>query len=310
MVFGASYTDIAVGLPLLNILMIISIVIGILFLLNAKMGKWKLIRDGIIIFIVIVILGTAAGGITQALVVAPDEYNFEKPYIERNIKFSLLGYGLGSVKEKVFPVEYNLTLKEIERNRETVRNIRLWDWRPLKATYTQLQLFRTYYEFNDVDIDRYEMEDGLREVMVSAREMDISNLPVSAKTWVNEHMVYTHGYGVVMNPVDKVKDGLPEFLIKDIPPKSEYFSIERPQIYYGERTDTYAIVRTNMQEFDYPSGDQNVYTRYEGSGGVALNNLLKRLVYAFKFGSVEMLFSGSITNDSRLLMKRNIMEGD
>ncbi|MFQ5648119.1 MAG: UPF0182 family protein, partial [Candidatus Aenigmatarchaeota archaeon] len=243
----------------------------------------------------------------QALIVGPDEFNMERPYLERNIQATLSAYGLGDVQEEVFPVSYTLSAEDIAANGATVGNIRLWDWRPLKQTYDQLQLFRTYYGFNDVDMDRYELDGMYKQVLVSAREMETGNLPRQAQTWVNRHLVYTHGYGVVMNPVDKVsEEGLPEFYLKDIPPASDYLELEQLRIYFGESTDDYAIVKTSTDEFDYPSGDENIYTTYGGTGGVPLSDFIKRLVYAVKFGSIELLVSGSLTPESRLLMNRNI----
>ncbi len=308
-VYGAGYTDLNVTLPLLNILSVISVLIGILFLVNIRFRKWRVIRDGILAFVIVGFLGLIATGAVQALVVAPDEFNLENTYIERNIEGTLAAYGLDSIQETIFPVSYNLTAQDILNNNETISNIRLWDWRPLKHTYTQLQLFRTYYDFGGVDIDRYNINGQYKQVMVSAREMNTGNLPSTAKTWVNEHLVYTHGYGVVMNPVDRVsKEGLPVFYVKDIPPSSDFssLSLERPEIYYGEESHAYVVTNTETEELDYPYGEQNVYTSYEGTGGVVLSDVLRRLVYAMKFGSIELMLSGSLTPQSRILMYRDV----
>ena len=310
-VYGAGYTDLNITLPLLTILSVISVLIAILFLVNIKYRKWKVIKDGIIIFAVVGFLGLIVGGLVQALVVAPDEFNLEKPYIERNIQNTMAAYGLDGVQETIFPVSYNLTAQDIANNNETINNIRIWDWRPLKQTYTQLQLFRTYYDFADVDIDRYRLDGNYKQVMISARELNIRNLPSTARTWVNEHLVYTHGYGIVMNPVDRIsKEGLPVFFTKDIPPVSDYpsLNLERPEIYYGQETYDYVVTGTNTEELDYPSGEQNIYTTYKGNGGILLSDMLRRLVYAVKFRSVELLLSGSLTAQSRILMHRNIEE--
>ena len=310
-VYGVGYTDLNVTLPLLNILSVISLLIGILFLVNIRFRKWRVIRDGIMVFAIVGFLGLVAVGVVQALVVAPDEFNLEKTYIQRNIEGTLAAYGLSNIRETIFPVSYNLTAQDIANNNGTISNIRLWDWRPLKQTYNQLQLFRTYYDFGDVDMDRYNINGQYKQVMVSAREMNTQNLPSTARTWVNEHLVYTHGYGVVMNPVDKVsQEGLPVFYVKDIPPSSDFSSLdlERPEIYYGEETYRYVVVKTQTDELDYPYGEQNVYTSYEGTGGVVLSDILRRLVYAVKFGSVELLFSGSLTPQSKILMHRDVSE--
>ena len=307
MVFGAGYTDLNVVLPLMNILIAIAAIVGVLFIINAKVNKWKLGFYGVGLFVGIGVIGLLAFGITQALIVNPDEFNMEKPYIERNIQNTLDAYNLDGIEERMFPISYDLTMEDIEKNKETIGNIRLWDWRPLIQTYDQLQLFRTYYQFNDVDIDRYDINNGYKQVMISAREMDISSLPENAQTWVNSHLVYTHGYGVVMNPVDRVsQEGLPEFYVKDIPPTSDYFNIERPEIYYGEGFANYVVVKTTTEELDYPSGEQNIYTSYEGTGGIDISDSFKRLVYAAKFSSIELLVSGSIKTGSRILLYRDI----
>ncbi|RLI96609.1 MAG: UPF0182 family protein [Candidatus Aenigmatarchaeota archaeon] len=308
-VYGAGYTDINITIPMLNVLSIVSFAIAILFMANVKIRKTRFIRDGITAFIIIAVLGTMISGAVQALVVSPNEFNLEKPYLEMNIHSTLSAYGLESIRNSIFSVDYNLTAQDINDNNATISNIRLWDWRPLKQTYQQLQLFRTYYEFNDVDIDRYDIGGTYKQVMLSAREMNTNDLPAQAQTWVNKHLVYTHGYGVVMNPVDKVsEEGLPIFYMKDIPPVSSYMSLDVPQIYYGEKANDYVITSTSTNELDYPSGDKNIYASYTGHGGIELSDLLRRLTFAVKFSSVELLVSGSIDKDSKLLMNRNIMD--
>lgn len=308
-VFGAGYTDVAITLPLITILSVVSVIVGLLFLLNIKRERWKTPLMGIGALIGIALIGGVGVGIMQAFIVAPNEFNLEQPYIERNIEHTLAAYNLQEVSEKVFPISYDLTMGDITENSETISNIRLWDWRPLVQTYNQLQLFRTYYHFWDVDIDRYNIDGQYKQVMLSAREMDIRNLPENAQTWVNMHLFYTHGYGIVMNPVDRVsKEGLPEFYVKDVPPTSDYLSTERPEIYYGEGNLEYVVVKTTTNEFDYPSGDKNIYTSYEGTGGVKLSDVFKRIVYAMKFGSIELLVSGSLKPDSRILLNRDIKQ--
>ncbi len=306
-VFGAGYTDILVNIPLLTALSVISVIIGLMFLANIRIKRPRLIVYGIAAFFAISFIGFLISGVVQGLVVSPDEFNLEKPYLERNIEWTLAAYGLDDAREDTFPVAYGLTGDDIADNSGTVSNIRLWDWRPLTQTYNQLQLFRTYYEFNDVDVDRYQINGTYKQVLVSAREMNTQDLPEQAKTWVNSHLVYTHGYGVVMNPVDRVTpEGLPEFYLQDIPPSSEYIPLDQMRIYYGEKTDDYVITGTSTSEFDYPSGDENIYTAYSGSGGVPLTDFLRKVIYAVKFQSVELLVSGSLTPDSKLLMNRNI----
>ncbi len=309
MVYGAGYTDLSVFLPLYLVLAAVSFIVGLLFLVNVKLRAWKIIKAGIGVFVLVSVIGFLIGGIYQGLIVSPDEFNLEKPYIERNIQNTLTAYNLQVMEERTFPVSYNLTIEDIEKNSATISNIRLWDWRPLQQTYNQLQLFRTYYSFPDIDIDRYLLDGLYKQVMISPREMNVNNLPSQARTWVNSHLVYTHGYGVVMNPVDRVsKDGLPEFYMKDIPPESPQLSLDRPEIYYGQETSDYVVVRSTTNELDYPLGDQNIYTTYEGNGGVALSDLFRRLAYAVKFKSIELLVSGSIKPESRILFNRNVDE--
>ncbi|MDN5339807.1 MAG: uncharacterized protein PWQ30_916, partial [Euryarchaeota archaeon] len=237
--------------------------------------------------------------------------NLEEEYLGYNIRLTRAAYDLDEADERFFPVELNLTAEDIRENDATIRNIRLWDWRPLQATYSQLQLFRTYYDFYDVDVDRYTLDGQYKEVLVSARELDVGLLPPQAQTWVNRHLIFTHGYGAVMNPVDQVTSGgLPVFYLQNIPPATQFpnLTLAEPAIYYGEETGNYVVTETTTAEFDYPSGDQNVYATYDGSGGVPLGDWLRRLVYAVRFGSVELLVSGSITPESRILLYRNAAE--
>jgi uncharacterized membrane protein (UPF0182 family) len=306
---GAGYTDLNVGLPFIYLLSILSVVVAFVFLANMRMNRWRLSLEALAVFAAVAVIGLVAVGVVQGFVVKPDEFNMERPYLERNIQATLEAYGLGSVEERAFPLEYSLTAADIERNDATISNVRLWDWRPLGKTYQQLQLFRTYYEFPDIDIDRYQFDGTYKQVMLSAREMNTDNLASNARTWVNTHLVFTHGYGIVMNPVDRVtSEGLPEFFVKDIPPKSDYMNITVPGIYYGQERLDYAVVKTTTEELDYPMGDQNVFASYEGSGGVSIGDLGSRLAFAAKAGSIELLVSNSLTPESRILLYRNVDE--
>ncbi|MDE4908820.1 UPF0182 family protein [Methanogenium marinum] len=306
-VIGAGYTAVHVTLPLFTILAVVAFLIGIGFLINEKFERFEVITYGIAAFVAIAFIGIVAGMVMQGLIVEPNELNLEEEYLNYNIQFTLASYDLDTADEAIFPVSYNLTAADIRENNATISNIRLWDWRPLKTTYEQLQLFRTYYDFNDVDVDRYYFDGTYKEVLVSAREMNIEGLQPQAQTWVNTHLIYTHGYGAVMNPVDEVTDdGLPVFYLKDIPATSPYLTLDEPRIYYGEKTGNYVVTATTTEEFDYPAGDQNAYHIYDGQGGVGMDNLVKRLIYAFKFGSVELLVSGSLTDDSKIMFHRNI----
>jgi len=308
-VFGAGYTDVHVTLPVLTVLTAVALLIGIGFLVNEKLKSLSVIKYGIAAFFVVAAVGLFATAAVQGLIVEPNEFNLEKPYLGSNIEYTLEAYDLRDAKETVFNVDYNITAQDIEDNKLTVENIRLWDWRPLKSTYEQLQLFRTYYAFNDIDVDRYNIDGMYKEVLVSAREMDTRNLPSTAQTWVNTHLVYTHGYGAVMNPVDVVTtEGLPEFYLKDIPPTTDYIELEQPRIYFGEMTNNYIITNTDTEELDYPAGDTNIYTSYSGDAGVKLSGIINRLIYAIKFGSVELLVSGSVNDESKILLHRNIRD--
>jgi len=306
---GAGYTDLNVSLPLIYLLSILAVVTAVVFLANIRMRRWRLSLEALAVFAAVAVAGLVVSGAVQGFVVKPDEFNMEKPYLERNIQGTLAAYGLDSVEEKAFPLEYNLTAADIEKNSATIGNVRLWDWRPLGKTYQQLQLFRTYYEFPDIDIDRYLFDGVYKQVMLSAREMNTDNLASNARTWVNTHLVFTHGYGIVMNPVDRVtSEGLPEFFVKDIPPKSDYMNITVPGIYYGQENLDYAVVKTTTEELDYPMGDQNMFASYEGTGGVGIGDPGSRLAFAAKTGSIELLVSNSITPESRILLYRNVDE--
>ena len=240
--------------------------------------------------------------------VKPNEITKERPYIEHNIEFTRMAYGLDKITEKNFPSAGELTLEDLNKNARTIENIRLWDHRPVLETYKQLQEMRLYYEFGQVDVDRYVLNGQETQVMIAPREIEIGRLPQQAQTWVNQRLKYTHGYGLCMSPVNEVTNGgLPVFSIKDIPPKSSVdLTIERPEIYYGEKTGLYVIVNTLEQEFDYPKGDENVYTTYEGTGGVRIGSFFRRLAFAWRFSDAKILLTGYITPESRIMFHRSI----
>ena len=310
-VFGAAYTDIHVTLPMRSIISVVSGIVGLLFFADWKLKNLKFPVIGIGVLIFILLIGGIAGVAVQQFQVEPDEYNTEKTFIERNINYTLQAFDLDDIQQIPFQPNYNMTYQELKSNNITLDNIRLWDYRALKDTYSQLQLIRSYYDFNDVDIDRYEVtENGVKrsyQVMLSPRELNQQDLPEKAQTWVNQHLVYTHGYGMALSPVNqKTEDGLPNLWIKDIPPQTENdIKITRPEIYYGEKTDNFVVVNTKTEEFDYPQGGENVYTTYNGSGGVTLSGGSK-LAFALRFGSVQLLLSGSVTEDSKIMLNRNI----
>ena len=307
-VYGAGYTDVTTQVWVLYALMALSILAGLSFIVLIFRRDWRMPVFVVAIFLVVLILGrNAYPAFVQKFKVIPNEVVLEKPYLERNIHYTRLAYGLDTVEDKEFPAQENLTIKDIERNNLTIKNIRLWDYAPLLQTYGQLQEIRTYYKFLGVDNDRYMINGEYRQVMISPRELSYAALP--ARTWVNEHLTYTHGYGAVMSPVNRIsREGLPEFFIKDIPPvPSTEIRISRPEIYYSEAETDYIFVRTKRPEFDYPVGDKNVYARYNGKGGVPLS-FLKKLLFAVRFQSFTILLSDDITSSSRIMYYRSIKE--
>jgi hypothetical protein len=308
--FGASYTDVHAELPVYFIMIGVALITAVLFLVNIRVKGW-LLPLAALIFLggSLVIFTGIYPAIIQQYKVSPNEIVMEKPYIKRNIQFTRAAYKLENVKSKPYAADVPMTLELLEKNKPTVRNIRLWDWKPLLKTFNQLQAIRLYYDFHDVDIDRYTLNGDYTQVTLAARELNTEQLPDTAKTWVNQHMVYTHGYGVVMNPVNNVTtEGLPDLVVKNIPPSSKVLKIDRPEIYYGEKTNEYVLVKTNTNEFDYPSGDKNKYTKYKGTGGVPVGSFLNKLMYAWRFGSLKLLLSSTLTPDSKALYNRNISD--
>ncbi len=306
-VFGAGYADMNARLPAQWILIGVTVILTGIILVSIWQRNLRLPMYGIGGWIAAVVL---ISGIYPALVqrfqVEPNELERERPYIEHNINYTNAAFALDRIKEQPFPADESLTIEDITSNEMTISNIRLWDPRPLKDTYNQIQSIRLYYDFNDVDIDRYTIDGVYRQVMLSARELSAEKLAAQAQTWVNRKLQFTHGYGVVLSPVNEItSQGLPNLLLKDIPPVGS-FTIDRPQIYFGEKTNDYVIVKTKTQEFDYPSGDDNVYGSYEGKGGVNLDGFFRRLLYAWQFGDLNLLISNELNPESRVLYYRNI----
>jgi len=256
------------------------------------------------------LLGTALPDLVQRFAVEPSELSRESRYIAYNIESTRRAFGLDQIETGRLDVDHDLTYEKlIEDHNDTIENIRLWDWRSLGQTYQQLQEIRAYYDFHDIDLDRYQVGDKTRQMAISARELSVTRLPEEAKTWISEHLVYTHGYGLALSPTSEAsREGLPRFIIGDIPPRSSEpgFLVERPEIYFGEKTDDYVIVNTAAKEFDYPEGDSAAYTVYEGTGGIRLSSLLRRVAFALRFGSSKVLFSSDISSESRVMFDRNI----
>jgi len=308
-VFGAVYADVHAALPILKGLIGLSAVVAVAFLVFAIRGIW---RPAVLLTALTVVMATLGLGLYPEFVhrfqVLPNESTLERPNIEHNIKFTRAAYGLADIQEEVFPAEQELTAPALARNDLTIKNIRLWDHRPLLATYKQLQQIRTYYDFVDVDNDRYHIKGEYRQIMLSPRELAYRNLP--SRIWINEHLTYTHGYGVALGPVNRISaEGLPEFFIYDIPPVSTIdLKVTRPEIYFGEIPNDYVFVKTTAAEFDYPSGEKNVMSSYGGRGGVAGLSFPRKLLFAAYFGSLKIVLSNDITAQSRILFNRHIRE--
>ena len=310
-VWGVGYTDANARIPGFLIMSIFSFLAGVAFIVSVVRNKLRVPIGIVVLYIGARLLLTSVWpSLIQSLMVEPSELEKETEYLQHNIEFSRAAYALNRIAEKPFEVDKTLSMDDINENPLTVNNIRIWDDRPLLTTYAQIQEIRTYYDFKDVDIDRYMINDELRQVMLSARELNFDNFPQQGRSWVNEHFQYTHGYGLTMSPVNMVtKEGLPELFIQDIPPQSNIdIEITRPEIYYGEKTDRYVIVKGNIQEFDYPKGDANVQTKYSGNGGVDISSLYKRILFASYFQDIEILFSQYINDESKILFRRTIQD--
>ncbi|HQP31436.1 MAG TPA: UPF0182 family protein, partial [Deltaproteobacteria bacterium] len=303
-VFGAGYTEATTQVWVLKTLMVLSGVCAAALVFSIFKPSWRVPATAVVFFLAVLIAGRSLyPAFVQRFKVIPNEIVLEKPYLERNIHYTRLAYGLDNIEDRVFPAEDDLRLEDLKRNDLTIKNIRLWDHAPLLRTFAQIQEIRTYYKFIDVDNDRYTVGGEYRQVMLSPRELSYSALP--SRTWVNEHLTYTHGYGVVMGPVNRITpEGLPEFFIKDIPPvASTDITVTRPEIYFGEQSNEYVFVKGKRPEFDYPVGEKNVYARYEGQGGVPLT-FLRKLLYAARFGALTILLSDDITSETRVMYYR------
>ncbi len=308
-VFGAGYADLHARLPILHLLIGLSAAAGVLTLAAVRMRTLRPAVAGLGVFFIAWIAGAGLyPTFVQQVEVAPNELHREAPYIQNSVAATLHAYNLDRVEEKQFPATVSLTPALVRNNQTVLDNVRLWDYRPLLRTYAQIQSLRLYYTFTSVGIDRYRIGGREQQVMLSARELDISRLPAEAHTWVNEHLGFTHGYGLVMTPVNRISgEGLPEFYIKDIPPQSPIgLVVSRPELYYGMLGGSYVIVNTRTKEFDYPQGDQNVYTTYGGTGGVSLGAPLAKLAFASRFGTASLLLSTDVTAQSRIMFHRTV----
>ncbi len=307
--FGPGYTDTNVQLLAYRVMLLLAIGLAILLLYNLHFKGWRLPGYGSAAYgIAVLLLSWLAPILFEQFAVKPNELSLESPYIQKNIEFTRRAYGLNLIKEVPFPAETNLTLQDIQNNLPTVRSIPLWDQRPLMATYSQLQEIRSYYRFQSVDVDRYTIGNEYRQVMLAGREFSRNPLSIQGDTWVNRHLVFTHGYGICMSPSNEVGgEGLPTFYVKDIPPVSPVgIRIDRPEIYFGENMRDYVVINTKTQEFDYPRGDENVYTTYQGKGGVPINTLWRRILFALRFADPLLFFTDNLTPQSRIIFDRHL----
>ena len=308
-IFGAVFTDVYVMIPVIWASLFVMIVAAVTSLYWGKSGNIRFLVMAGVLYFLVGLTATVVPGIFQKLIVAPNELVKETPFIKHNINATRVAYGLRDVTEQEVNGDKPLTSKDIANNNLTIKNVRLWDRAPLLSTFSQIQEIRTYYEFASVDNDRYTISGEIRQIMLSPRELSTDSLP--NKNWINERLTFTHGYGMAAGPVNQVTvEGLPVLFVKDLPPKTDVkeLTITRPEIYYGELSNEYVFVKTTSKEFDYPKGEENVYSTYAGKGGVEIQSFMKRLLYSIHFKSLEILLSNDITHESRILYHRNIKE--
>jgi uncharacterized membrane protein (UPF0182 family) len=304
---GAGYVDVNSRLLTYRILTFLTPLAGVMLAVGIWKSAWRMALLPPIIVIAVYVIGIRVyPGVLQKLKVAPNELALETPYIKNNLQFTRFGYDLDKIETVPFDVDTKLAAADIANNDATIKNIRLWDHAPLLKTYSQLQQIRTYYKFFDVDNDRYLVNGQYTQVMLSPRELSYADLP--SKNWINERLIFTHGNGITFGPVSRIsKEGLPEFFVKDIPAVSlADIKVGRPEIYYGELSNDYVVVKTRIPEFSYPTATGNINTTYAGKGGVPIDSLLKKVLFAAKFRTEKILLSSDITTESRILYNRNI----
>ncbi|MDO8435835.1 MAG: UPF0182 family protein [bacterium] len=309
LIFGATYTDATVRIFMLWISMVTAVLAAVSAVFWIWKGKLSLLIGAVSLYVVVGFAGAVIPSLVQKLVVAPNELVKETPFIKYNIAATRQAFALDKIEEREISGDKPITAADISVNDLTIKNVRLWDRKPLLSTFSQIQEIRTYYEFVEVDNDRYIIDGEIRQIMLSPRELASASLP--NRNWINERLTFTHGYGVAAGPVNQVTpEGLPVLFVKDLPPKSNVKELEisRPEIYFGELSNDYVIAKTKSLEFNYPKGEENVYATYEGAGGVEMNSFIKRVFYAVKFKSLKLLLSNDITSESRILYYRTIAE--
>jgi uncharacterized protein len=310
-VFGAGYTDVHIRLPLTYMVMGVAFVIGGLLIWNVWRRRqwWPLIAIGVWIVALVVFRGIIPG-VYQSLIVNPNQLTKERAYIANNMAATKAAYKLKEIQQQPLSPKSPLTPAKLKANTATLQNIRLWDPNTLVTSYRQLQELRPYYSFLDADVDRYTVSGVYRETMLSARELNIDGLPTQAQTWVNQHITYTHGFGVAMSAVNQVtSDGSPDFLVQDVPPQSvSGLEIKQPRIYYGERGTGYSLVDTKDKEFDYPGPNGDVYANYRGTGGIPISSFLNRLAFCARLGTIKFFTTSSIGSNSKIIIRNAIQE--
>lgn len=305
---GASYTDVHARLPVLRASVVVALLAAVASLAQAFLRRPTVILAAAGLYVALSVGGSAYASILQRFAVSPNEQERETPYILHNIKATRDAYAIDSVAEREVSGDALLSRNDIERNATTLRNVPLWEHQPLLDTFSQIQEIRTYYDFVSVHNDRYLIDGEYRQIMLSARELNSASLP--NRTWINERLTFTHGYGVTLGPVNQVTgEGLPVLFIKNLPPESSVdLKVTEPSIYFGELSNDHVFVRTRTPEFHYPRGDDNVTTVYNGEGGVVLDSLLRKVLFAIRFGSKDVLFSENLTPESRVLFYRRIQD--
>ena len=306
-VWGAAYTDVNARMPLMTFEAGAGIVLAGGLVANLWVRRLWVPLAAAGLFVAMLVLGQIYPAVVQGFFVTPNAQSYELPYIEREIAGTRSAYGLSDVSVRNFTGDQPLTAQAVQNDSVTVDNLRLWDFAPLQDTYEQLQSIRTYYHFYDIDIDRYTVGTQYKSLEISAREFDLSRLPASAQNWINQHLQYTHGYGVAASPVNAVVgEGLPDYVVGDIPPAGK-LPVTKPAIYFGENTDDYAIAPTSIKEFDYPKGAQDVYANYTGTHGVSLDGA-NRALWSLRLGDFNLLVSSQLTPQSEILYRRNIVD--
>jgi uncharacterized membrane protein (UPF0182 family) len=310
---GVTYTDAHVilgGMLVVCCALILGAVISALNWVTRPRLSWLVLAP--VPAVVCYVLVQIAAWYVSSFIVKPNQLVREQPYIAHNIEFTRQAYSLDRITQREFPAEVSVGAADPANNQATLQNIRLWDWQALRDTLRQIQEIRTYYDFPDVDIDRYSIDGQTREVMLAARELNVEKLPESSRNWINEKLIYTHGYGITMNPVNGfTPEGLPNLLLSNMPIQStvKEVSVSRPEVYFGELTNTDVYVKTRQNEFNYPQGETNSVTSYEGPGGIAMGGLMRRILIAFDRGDLSKVpFSDDIGSESRLLMRRSVQD--